>query len=133
MDQVVSGSDIQHPGTMTNASLPDSNSSISSAFENGAFVPPDAIFEVGKNYLADTHPQKINVGAGTYRDEKGLPWVLPSVNIAKQLIEDCGHEYLPIAGLGSFRTAVIDLVFHHTAAQRQKRVSAFHITFQPQP
>jgi aspartate aminotransferase len=94
-----------------------------SIFEKATFIPPDAIFEVTKNFLADTNPKKVNVGAGTYRDENGKPWVLPSVRMAKELVKDCGHEYLPISGLKSFRDKAVEMVFHDSKALKEGRVS----------
>ena len=82
------------------------------------------IFEFTKNYLTDTDPNKVNLGQGTYRDENGKPWVLPSVRMAKQAIAGCGHEYLPIAGLGTFREKACELVFRGTKALHEDRVSS---------
>ncbi|KAF8855627.1 aspartate aminotransferase [Acephala macrosclerotiorum] len=97
----------------------------SSSFLGGAkYIPADAIFEVTKKYLADTNPDKVNVGAGTYRDENGKPWILPSVRMAKEQLAGCDHEYLPIAGLKSFRDAAVDLVFHNTAALMEGRIAS---------
>lgn len=97
---------------------------VSSFFAAAENIPPDAIFEVTKRYLADTDVKKVNVGAGTYRDENGNPWVLPSVRMAKELIAECGHEYLPIAGLKVFREKAIDLVFHGTKALKEDRIAS---------
>jgi aspartate aminotransferase, mitochondrial len=43
---------------------------------------------------------KINLGAGTYRDDHGKPFVLPSVREAeKRILErNVDHEYAPIQG-----------------------------------
>ncbi|CZR56836.1 probable aspartate aminotransferase, cytoplasmic [Phialocephala subalpina] len=96
-----------------------------SSFLGGAeYIPADAIFEVTKKYLADPNPNKVNVGAGTYRDENGKPWILPSVRMAKERIAGCDHEYLPIAGLKSFRDAAVNLVFHDTAALKEGRIAS---------
>jgi aspartate aminotransferase, cytoplasmic len=103
-------------------SVPVSTSSSLSTFDSAPYIPPDLIFEVTKNYLADTHPEKVNVGAGTYRDENGQPWILPSVRMAMALVANCGHEYLPIAGLETFRARATQLVFHHTEVLKQNRV-----------
>jgi aspartate aminotransferase len=84
--------------------------SYSTAFSTVPFFPPDAIFDLTKKYLADTDSQKVNLGQGTYRDGSGQPWILPSVKKAKELIKDQNHEYLPILGLESFRTASSELV-----------------------
>lgn len=96
-----------------------------SFFEEATFIPPDAIFEVTKNFLADTDSKKVNVGAGTYRDENGKPWVLPSVRMAEELVRNCGHEYLPIAGLKSLRDKAVEMVFHDSKALEEGRVSIF--------
>lgn len=41
--------------------------------------PPDAILGITEAFKRDTNPKKINLGAGTYRDDNGKPYVLPSV------------------------------------------------------
>lgn len=41
--------------------------------------PPDAILGITEAYKRDTNPNRINLGAGAYRDDNGNPWVLPSV------------------------------------------------------
>ena len=98
-----------------------------SAFNGAEFIPPDSIFDVTKRYLADTNPRKVNLGQGTYRDENGKPWILPSVQLAKQKIVDCGHEYLPIAGLKEFREEAVKLVFHETKALEEQRVNSANV------
>ncbi|KAJ5779889.1 Aspartate aminotransferase [Penicillium paradoxum] len=73
-------------------------------FDQARFIPPDAIFALTAQYLADPSPKKVNLGQGTYRDEHGNPWVLPSVRMGKELLsQELNHEYLPIAGLSCFR------------------------------
>ena len=93
------------------------------AFDNAAFIPPDAIFDLTRRYLADQDPNKVNLGQGTYRDENGKPWVLPSVRLAEAKIGDCGHEYLPIAGLKEFREEAVKLSLGATQAFKEDRVS----------
>jgi aspartate aminotransferase len=100
----------------------------SSIFETAQYISPDAIFEVTKNYLADTDCKKINLGQGTYRDENGKPWVLPSVRMAKKLIANCGHEYLPISGLKAFREEAVKLVFNGTKPYSEGRVRLASLT-----
>lgn len=95
-----------------------------SMFENAQYIPPDAIFEVTKNYLADMNSNKINVGAGTYRDENGQPWILPSVRMAKAKIAEVGHEYTQIAGIKEFREKALELVFNDTAALKDGRIAS---------
>jgi len=47
----------------------------------------------------------VSLGAGTYRDERGNPWVLPSFARARQLLLDSDsydHEYIPFSGCDRF-------------------------------
>ncbi|KAL2834266.1 pyridoxal phosphate-dependent transferase [Aspergillus cavernicola] len=85
----------------------------SSIFSSAPRIPPDAIFALTAEYIADPSPQKVNLGQGTYRDDKGQPWVLPSVRESRRIIEERGllHEYLPILGLKTFREKTAELVF----------------------
>lgn len=103
-----------------------------SKFENAVFVPPDAIFEVTKRYLADQDPNKVNLGQGTYRDGNGQPWVLPSVRMAKTKLGEGLHEYLPIAGLQEFRDEAVKVAFEGSTALSEKRVSTYlHVNKSP--
>ncbi|KAL5360159.1 aspartate aminotransferase [Aspergillus floccosus] len=63
---------------------------MSEQYLNLPVAPADTAFGLMAEYSADTHPNKVSLIAGTYRDENGLPWVLPSVKE--------NHEYLGIAG-----------------------------------
>lgn len=56
-------------------------------------------------YKADTHPKKLNLGVGAYRDEQLRPYVFNVVRKAEQAVVNQGNdkEYLPIAGLAEFR------------------------------
>lgn len=98
----------------------------SSWFDQARFIPPDAIFALTAKYVADTFPQKVNLGQGTYRDANGQPWVLPSVNKAREqlLANGLNHEYLPILGLADFRNATAKLVLGSDLySQRQSQVA----------
>ncbi|KAI0601300.1 aminotransferase class I and II [Biscogniauxia sp. FL1348] len=94
-----------------------------SFFDNAVLVPTDAIFDVTRRYLADESPNKVNLGQGTYRDENGKPWILPSVRMAKSAIGECGHEYLPIAGLKTFRDEAAKIAFRGTKALDEERIA----------
>merc|ERR1712130_627796 len=48
--------------------------------------PPDAILGITEAHKADSHPEKINLGVGAYRDDQGKPYVLPSVKEAEQRV-----------------------------------------------
>ncbi|OKL58664.1 hypothetical protein UA08_06342 [Talaromyces atroroseus] len=95
-----------------------------SAFARAEYIPPDAIFEVTKRYVADPDPNKVNLGQGTYRDEKGNPWVLPSVREAKVQLGEGFHEYLPIAGLQQFRDEAVKVAFEGSKALSEKRIAS---------
>jgi len=78
--------------------------------EKLSYVPPDAIFALTTTYNADEFPGKVNLGQGTYKDEEGEPYILPSVVQAKESIAGSNHEYLPILGLPAFRQLAVELV-----------------------
>ncbi|XP_029203906.2 aspartate aminotransferase, cytoplasmic-like [Acropora millepora] len=86
-----------------------------SIFQDVPLVPTDHVFAVNQRYNDDTHPKKVNLGIGAYRNDDGKPMVLPVVaKTEKQLagsIEDgiLNHEYLPIDGLESFTDAACKL------------------------
>lgn len=83
-----------------------------SMFQTAPYIAPDAIFALTAEYNADKFPKKVNLGQGTYRDENGYPWVLPSVRKSRQILEknDFNHEYLPILGHAGFRKAAPRIV-----------------------
>jgi len=41
--------------------------------------PPDAILGITEAFKNDSNPQKMNLGAGAYRDDNGKPYVLPCI------------------------------------------------------
>ena len=46
-------------------------------------APADPILGVALAYKASTNKNKVNLGIGAYRDDKGLPWVLTTVRKAE--------------------------------------------------
>ncbi|KZF23865.1 aromatic-amino-acid aminotransferase [Xylona heveae TC161] len=90
-----------------------------SLFQTAPYIPPDAIFALTADYLADPSPKKVNLGQGTYRDSNGQPWVLPSVRKSRQILQDqqLNHEYLPILGHAGFRKAAAKLVLGNSLYQ----------------
>jgi len=64
--------------------------------------PPDAILGIAQAFGASKAPNKVNVCVGAYRDENGIPWVLPSVKAAEEKLLGTNKEYLPIEGDGLF-------------------------------
>ncbi|KAK8845535.1 hypothetical protein IAR55_006250 [Kwoniella newhampshirensis] len=70
--------------------------------------------------LADAY--QVNLAPGTYRDETGRPWILPSFRLAaERLIVDKGynHEYLSLLGSPNFLRAARDLVLGSAADERR--------------
>jgi aspartate aminotransferase, cytoplasmic len=100
-----------------------SSADAESYFSQAHFILPDAIFALTAEYLKDSHPQKVNLGQGTYRDADGKPWVLPSVKKARErlLAQGLNHEYLPITGLSTFREATAELVMGQKLWEEHKR------------
>ncbi|XP_077293531.1 glutamate oxaloacetate transaminase 1 [Arctopsyche grandis] len=76
-------------------------------------APPVEVFALMKAFTDDPHPQKVNLGAGVYRDNDGKPWVLPIVRkVEKMMSEDAtlNHEYLPILGFEPFASAATSML-----------------------
>jgi hypothetical protein len=89
--------------------------------------PPDPILGVAENFHNSKHPKKVNLGIGAYRDDDNKPWRLPSVNAAEEIMskQTTDHQYLPIEGLASFRTAATKLLYGNDAeAITEDRVAA---------
>jgi len=84
---------------------------VDSFFSTAPRIPKDAIFALTAQYQQDESPLKVNLGQGAYRDNYGLPWVLPSVVEARKRVSNrkLDHEYLPILGLASFRNLACQL------------------------
>lgn len=56
-------------------------------------APPDVAFNLMADYDADSHPNKVSLIAGAYRDEDGLPWVLPSVQeVGIEVFYECNDS-----------------------------------------
>ncbi|KAJ5169997.1 aminotransferase [Penicillium coprophilum] len=97
------------------------NITTQSWFDQARFVPPDVIFALTAQYVADKSPKKVNLGQGTYRDEHGNSWVLPSVRESRKLLaQELNHEYLPIVGLADFRKEAAKLALGSELFQKQE-------------
>lgn len=80
--------------------------------------PPDAILGITEAFKKDSHPQKINLGVGAYRDDKGKPYILPSVKTAEEKITSSGldKEYAGITGVPDFIKAAAELAYGPSSA-----------------
>lgn len=86
------------------------NASVWSGVEMG---PPDAILGVTEAFKRDSNPKKMNLGVGAYRDDKGQPFVLPSIHKAevKIMAKNLNKEYAPIGGEAEFCQESAKLAF----------------------
>ncbi|CAO1605350.1 aspartate transaminase aat1 [Xanthoria calcicola] len=77
-------------------------------------------------YKKDSLPEKINLGVGAYRDDKGKPYVLPSVRSAEKKVVDSNldKEYAGITGVPSFTKAAAVLAYSSgSTAIKEDRVA----------
>ncbi|KAI8945671.1 pyridoxal phosphate-dependent transferase [Xylaria longipes] len=74
---------------------------------------PPAILGITEAFKADSFEKKINLGVGAYRDDKGKPYVLPSVREAEQKVvaAKLNKEYAGITGVPEFTKAAAVLAY----------------------
>ncbi|OIW27905.1 hypothetical protein CONLIGDRAFT_453919 [Coniochaeta ligniaria NRRL 30616] len=72
-----------------------------------------AILGITEAFKADSFPKKINLGVGAYRDDKGKPYVLPSVLKAEEKViaSRLNKEYAGITGVPEFTKAAAVLAY----------------------
>ena len=77
---------------------------MSSLWANIPLAPADKILGLNEEFAKNPSPTKVNLGVGAYRDDKGKPYILPSVRAARIKLEakNPDHEYAGIAGLAPF-------------------------------
>lgn len=75
-------------------------------------APLDPIIGLNEQFQKDDYPNKVIVGVGAYRDDKGKPFVLPSVRKAEKLLSEAGldMEYAGIAGEPRFVDLALEFV-----------------------
>jgi len=87
-----------------------------SAFDTVSAAPPIEVFQLGRDFQADSNPDKVLVSVGAYRTEEGKPWILPVVKKAEKILaekieqESINHEYLPVLGMDSFSKAATSML-----------------------
>ena len=97
-----------------------------SAWANVPQGPPDAILGITEAFKADKFSEKINLGVGAYRDDKGKPYVLPSVQTAEQkvVMSNLDKEYAGITGVPEFTKAAALLAYGpDSSALKEDRVA----------
>ncbi|OOG56984.1 aromatic amino acid aminotransferase [Rhodanobacter sp. B05] len=84
-----------------------------SYFASVEMAPGDPILGLTETYLADTRPNKINLGVGIYVDEQGRIPLLPTVHEVEQALVAAGKPrgYLPIDGLAAYNQLTQQLLF----------------------
>ena len=63
-------------------------------------IPLDPILGFNEKFQSCKDPRKVNMTVGTYKDEDGKPWILPSVRQAIDIVHQNRKdiEYNPIIG-----------------------------------
>ena len=66
--------------------------------------PADPILGIVEEFKKDTAKTKVNLSAGTYKDDNGNPYILNCIKEAQKRIVEKNYdmEYLPIDGLKGF-------------------------------
>ncbi len=60
--------------------------STASPWAHFEMAPLDPIIGLNESFAADDFPQKVIIGVGAYRDDKGKPYVLPCVREAEKIM-----------------------------------------------
>ncbi len=86
-------------------------------WENIEQAPADAIFGLTEAFKNDPNPDKVNLGAGVYKDDLGNTPVLEAVKAAEKILlnGEKSKSYLPISGDPLYADNVQKLIFGETA------------------
>lgn len=76
-------------------------------------APADSILGLTDAFKKDTNPNKVNLGVGVYKDEKGMTPILACVKAAEKILlgEEGTKSYLPIPGDSVYGREVQKLLF----------------------
>jgi aspartate aminotransferase len=89
--------------------------------------PADPILGIVEEFKKDTNAIKVNLSAGTYKDNEGKPYILNCVREAQNVIlkKNLDHEYLPIEGLKGFNQNSMKLAYtENNKAFQENRIVA---------
>lgn len=97
---------------------------VRSPFEDVEMGPPDPIIGLNDAFKKDDNPLKVNVGVGAYRDNSGLPYVLPCVRAAEEIVSSLhlDNEYAGIAGESEFVERAIEFAYDPQRHRRSPRM-----------
>ena len=84
-----------------------------SPFQSVELAPRDPIIGLTEAFVADSRPQKVNLGAGVYVDDSGKIPLLRAVREAERARVEAvvPRGYLPIEGLAAYDAAVQKMLF----------------------
>ncbi|MEM7220686.1 MAG: amino acid aminotransferase [Pseudomonadota bacterium] len=84
--------------------------------DNLESLPPDPILGLTDVFVADTNPNKINLGVGIYQDESADTPIMAAVQQAEQQLAELGDskKYLPMVGVAAFNAGVEALMLGST-------------------
>jgi aspartate aminotransferase len=77
-------------------------------------APPDPILSLSVLFKNDQFPQKVNLGVGAYRCDKGKPYIFPVVKKAELMVvqnELLDKEYAPQEGDEEFNRGARGVLF----------------------
>ncbi len=82
-------------------------------FESIQPAPPDAILGLTEAWKKDPNPNKINLGVGVFKNDKGQTPILTSVKVAERRLVDVAttKSYMPIGGAPEYAQVVQAMVF----------------------
>jgi aspartate aminotransferase len=86
---------------------------------------PDAILGIAQAFRESNAENKVNLAVGAYRDDSGVPFVLPSVSEAERRILERGEkkEYAPIDGLADYTRLALQFAYGDCAALKEGRIA----------
>ncbi|KTW26537.1 uncharacterized protein T551_03454 [Pneumocystis jirovecii RU7] len=99
---------------------------LNSTWANVKQGPLDPILGINEVFNLDKSSLKVNLGVGSYRDDNGKPYVLPSVKQAEKNIfaADLDKEYTLISGIPSFTKYAAELAYgENSAPLKENRIS----------
>ncbi len=90
-----------------------------SLFSAVEMAPKDPILGLTETYLADTRPEKVNLGVGVYYDDNGKLPLLRAVKKAEEarIAKGLPRGYQPIDGHAAYNNAVQNLLFGADSAE----------------
>lgn len=85
---------------------------LQSIFDTLVVLPEDPILGLAPLFKNDQRNEKVNLGIGTYKNDKGQPHVFSAVKGAEKELFERGFdkEYQPIDGSSEFQKGVLSLV-----------------------